>query len=161
MIPVTRHMGALTQMLLQVALALPQKGSASLATQEFACSVPAITHPCEVVTLRPRGLHMKFCCPLRTRKPLQPPPELPKRGTRAVQRRRIHANCRHRTQHLTQTQTACLIAPHQHPPSPCFGVAQSASGLAKARVLSTTPPPPPCDTAHRIDRRCITSASQR
>ena len=28
--------------------------------------------------------------------------ESPKRGTKAVQRRRIHANCRHRTHHLTQ-----------------------------------------------------------
>ena len=69
MIPVTHHMGALTQMLLQVAL----KGSASLATQEFARSVPAITHPCVVVTLRARNSHMKFCCPLHIRKPLQPP----------------------------------------------------------------------------------------
>jgi hypothetical protein len=32
--------------------------------QEFARSVPAITHPCVVVTLRARGSHMKFCCPL-------------------------------------------------------------------------------------------------
>jgi hypothetical protein len=72
MIPVTRHMGALTQTLLQVALVLPKKGSASLAMQEFARSVPAITHPCEVVTLRAGDSHMKFCCPLRTRKPLQP-----------------------------------------------------------------------------------------
>ena len=40
MIPVTRRMGALTQTLLQVALVLPKKGSASLAMQEFARSVP-------------------------------------------------------------------------------------------------------------------------
>ena len=45
------------------------------------------THPCVVVTLRAGDSHMKFCCPLRTRKPLQPPPELPKRSTIAVQRR--------------------------------------------------------------------------
>jgi len=87
MIPVTRHMGALTQTLLQVALVLPKKGGATLAMQEFARSVPAKAHPCVLVTLRAGDSHMKFFCPLRTRKPLQPPPELPKRSTIAVQRR--------------------------------------------------------------------------
>ena len=45
MIPVTRHMGALTQALLQVALVLPKKGGASLTMQEFARSVPAKPTP--------------------------------------------------------------------------------------------------------------------
>ena len=102
MILVTRHLGALTQMLLQVAFTLPQKCSASLAMQEF-------TRSCVVITLSAQDSHMEFCCPLRT---LQCPT---RHYSHCGGQSNLTAGIR--TQNLTHTQTACLMSSQQHPPS--------------------------------------------